>query len=215
MSLRTVHKIAIAGAVVLAFAIAFAVTPPRGPRSMRVFNPDRLADLEVRMWQAYYAKERVRLFALLVTMLHEQYRYSWATATKEAFHLARAAARFGDLKGGYEVVLPDLEAAYATAESWLRAGFDPRDVARAELAWWIARRIPGRNSPEQVGALIADEYALLYETRREAVTNAARLRAEAAALRDAEAAEPDWDTIGALLRQSYRDLLAALTSVSV
>jgi hypothetical protein len=215
MSLRTVHKIAIAGAVVLAFAIAFAVTPPRGPRSMRVFNPDRLADLEVRMWQAYYAKERVRLFALLVTMLHEQYRYSWATATKEAFHLARAAARFGDLKGGYEVVLPDLEAAYATAKSWLRAGFDPRDVARAELAWWIARRIPGRNSPEQVGALIADEYALLYETRREAVTNAARLRAEAAALRDAEAAEPDWDTIGALLRQSYRDLLAALTSVSV
>src|SRR3989442_1249591 len=182
------HRIAIAGAIVLAFGIAFAVTPPRGPRSMRVFNPDRLADLEVRMWQAYYAKERARLFALLVTMLHEQDRYSWATATIEAVHLARAAATFGDLKSGYDVVLPDLEAAYSTAKSWLGAGFDPRAVARAELAWWIARRIPGQNSPEQVGALIADEYALLYETRREAVTNAARLRAEAAALPDAEPA---------------------------
>ena len=209
------RRIAIAGAVVLAFAIAFAFTPPRGPRSMRVFNPDRLAALEVRMWQAYYAKERARLFALLVTMLHEQYRYSWATAAKEALHLARAAATFGDLKGGYDVVLPDLEAAYATAKSWLRAGFDPRAVARAELAWWIARRIPGQNSPEQIGGLIADEYALLYETRRETVVNAARLRAEAAALRDDQAAQPDWETIGQLLRQSYRDLLAALNVVSV
>jgi hypothetical protein len=201
--------------VLLAFVVAFAVTPPRGPRSMRVFNPDRLADLEVGMWQAYYAKQRVRLFALLVTMLHEQYRYSWATATIEAFHLARAAARFGDLRGGYEVVLPDLEAAYTTAKSWLGAGFDPRAVARAELAWWIARRIPGRNSPEQIGDLIADEYALLYETDRRNVLNAARLRAEAAALRDAEAQDPDWETIGRLLQQSYRDLLASLSAVNV
>jgi len=215
VALKRGRLIAIVAAIVLAFAIAFGVTPPRGPRSMRVFNPDRLADLEVRMWQAYYAKERARLFALLVTMLHEQYRYSWATATKEAFHLSRAAATFGDLKGGYEVVLPDLEAAYSTAKSWLRAGFDPRAVARAELAWWVARRIPGQNSPEQVGALIADEYALLYETEREGVANAARLRAEAAALRDAQAQEPDWQTIGRLLRQSYRDLLAALTVVRV
>ncbi len=52
------------------------------------------------MWQAYYAKERARLFALLVTLLHEQYHYSWATATLEGFHLARAAATFGDLRGG-------------------------------------------------------------------------------------------------------------------
>ena len=62
--------------IVAAFALAFVLTPPRGSRSMREFNPPRLADLEVRMWQAYYAKERLRLFGLLVTMLHEQYHYS-------------------------------------------------------------------------------------------------------------------------------------------
>lgn len=177
---------------------------------MRRFDPDRLADLEVRMWQAYYAKEKMRLFALLVTMLHEQYRYSWATATREGFHLARAAATFGDLKSNYDSVLPDLEVAYAEAKSWLHAGFDPHAVARAELAWWVARRIPGRNSPEQVGALMADEYALLYETTRDRVANAALLRAEAGALRDAQAAQPDWDTIRRLLEQSYRDLLVSL-----
>lgn len=206
---------ALIAAIVLAFTTAYAFAPPRGPRSMRHFDPARLANLEVRMWKAYYAKERARLFALLVMTRREQYRYSWATATREAFHLARAAATFGDLRGGYDVVLPDLEAAYSTTRSWMRAGFDPRAVAQAELAWWIARRVPGQNSPEQVGALIAREYALLYETSAGAVADAALLRAEAAALRDAEADRPDWDTIGQLLLQSYRSLLAALSAANV
>jgi hypothetical protein len=205
---------AIAG-IVLAFVLALAVTPPRGPRSMRQFNPARLASLELRMWQAYYAKDRVRLFGLLVTMLHEQYRYSWAMATREAFHLARAAATFGDIRDHYEVVLPDLEAAYATAAWWLDAKFDPPAVARAELAWWAARRVPGQNSAEHVGRLMADEYALLYETSAARMEQAALLRATAGKLRDDEAAHPDWDRIGTLLEQSYRELLDALSTENV
>ena len=205
----------VASGIVAAFALAFVLTPPRGARSMREFNPPRLADLEVRMWQAYYAKERLRLFGLLVTMLHEQYHYPWATATLEGFHLARAAATFGDLRGGYDVVLPDLEAAYAKAKSWTQAEFDPRAVARAELAWWVARRVPGQNSAEQIGGLIADEYALLYETSRARVEAAALLRAQAAALRDAQAGRPDWDRIGRLLLQAYSELRSALSSETI
>ena len=213
--MRWAARAGIAAAIVVAFVAALALTPPRGPRSLRVFQPARLADLEVRMWQAYYAKERVRLFSLLVTMLHEQYRYSWATAAIEGFHLARAAATFGDLKSGYDVVLPDLEAAYAKARSWTGATFDPAAVARAELAWWAARRVPGQNSAEHVGALIADEYALLYETTPSNVAAAAFLRAKAAALRDEQTAQPDWATIARLLRASYDELLLALAGANV
>ena len=205
----------VACGMVAAFALALVLTPPRGARSMREFNPPRLANLEVRMWQAYYAKERLRLFGLLVTMLHEQYHYSWATATLEGFHLARAAATFGDLNSGYDVVLPDLEAAYAKAKSWTHAEFDPRAVARAELAWWVARRAPEQNSAEQIGGLIAEEYALLYETTRARVDAAALLRAQAAALRDAQAGRPDWERIGRLLLQSYSELRSALSSEPV
>jgi hypothetical protein len=210
-----VKKAFVVAASLCAFLLALALTPPRGPRSLRAFDPVRLADLEVRMWQSYYAKERVHLFGLLVTMLHEQYRYSWATASIEGFHLARAAATFGDLRDGYDVVLPDLEAAYARARSWTGASFDPRAVARAELAWWIARRIPGQNSPEQIGSLIADEYALLYETSPAVVQAAALLRAQAGAMRDAQAPRPDWDRIGRLLLQSYRELAAAVATSNV
>jgi hypothetical protein len=201
----------VAAAILVAFLFAYVFTPPRGPRSMRVFDPDRLADLEVRMWQAYYAKERIRLFGLLVTMLREQRRYSWALATREGFHLARAAATFGDLRGGYDRVLPDLEAAYTMARDWTGAHYDPAAVARAELAWWVARRIPGQNSAEQVGRVMAEEYALLYETTPDRVAQAALLRAEAGALRDDQAEHPDWDTIHRLLDASYRALLAAVT----
>lgn len=212
--MRCSARILVALSIVAAFAIAFVLTPPRGPRSMRQFDADRVASLEVRMWQAYYGKERARLFALLVTLLHEQYRYSWATAALEGFHLARAAATFGDRKDHYEVVLPDLEAAYEKVRSWTGAGFDPRAVARAELAWWQARRIPGRHSPEQVGELIAEEYALLYESSRERMSSAAHLRAEAAALRDAQAGSPDWRAIARLLQQSYRELRLALATAN-
>jgi hypothetical protein len=215
--------IATSAAVLVAFLLALAWTAPAGPRSMRQFDPDRLASLEVRMWQADDAGQRVTLFSLLTTMLREQYRYSWAAATVEAFHLARAAARFGDLAAVAALdntaldraVLPDLEAAYERARSWTDASFDPRAVARAELAWWVARRVPGRNSPEQIGLLIADEYTLLYESSRERMAPAAELRARAGALRDAHADHPDWARILELLQQSYRELHAALQSTNV
>src|SRR5690242_16481169 len=162
-------------AVLLGGTLSYGLfAPPQGPRSLRQFDADRLADLEVGMWQAYYAKERTRLFALLVTMLHEQYHYSWATAAREGFYLARAAANFGDARGNYEqLVIPDLEVAYATAKHWLGAGFDPSAVARAELAWWVARRVAGQDSPENVGALMARAYALLYEAPQSAMMSAA------------------------------------------
>jgi hypothetical protein len=193
-------------ALVICSVLTYGLTATPGPRTLRQFDPDRMADLELRMWQAYYAKERVRLFALLVTMLHEQNHYSWATAMHEGFFLARAAATFGDARAHYERVLPDLEHAYGIARDWLHAGFDPRDVARAELAWWVARRMPGQNSPERVGALMADAFALLYEVPRARVETAALLRARAAALRDAEAEQPDWPAVGRLLKDSYRTL---------
>jgi hypothetical protein len=189
----------------------YAVTSaPQGGVSIAEFDPYRVADLEVQMWQAYYDGDTLRLFRLLVVTLREQYDYSWVNAVSAAFDLARAASTFADLRGNYQSVLPDLESAYTTARDWLDAGFDPAEVARAELAWWVARRTPGKDRPDQVGLLLADEYALLSETPRSAMMRAGLLRAQAAALRDQEADAPDWDGIAGLLTNSYVELHAAL-----
>ena len=186
------------------------VMRPDGPRNHRVFDADRLADLEVEMWKAYYAKARVRLFRLLVVSLHEQYRYPWAPATRAGFYFARAAGRFGDLREGYEIVLPDLEKAYAIGKAWTDARYDPAAVARAELAWWVARRVPGQNSPEQVGALMADLNALVYDAPRDRVLEASILRARAGRLRDDGGEKADWAAVSQLLHESYRSLSKAL-----
>jgi hypothetical protein len=187
----------------------FIATPP-GPRSLRAFDPDRTAALEVDMWQAYYLKQNARLFADLVTLTHEQYRYPWAKAVRASFHLARAASTFGNLRSDYEQVLPDLERAYAIAADWTGARFDPAAVARAELAWWVQRRMPGRNSAVQVGALIAEENALLYEVTRERVLEASILRAAAGRLRDQGGDKADWAEVSRLLTESYRLLHSAV-----
>jgi hypothetical protein len=206
-SRRTLLAFAAVGAI--ATYTLFFMTPP-GPRSLREFDPDRTAALEVDMWQAYYKGENVRLFRGLVTLTHEQFRYSWARAAQASFHLGRAAARFARMRSDYETVLPDLEAGYTIARDWTNDTFDPKAVAKAELAWWVARRIPGQDSPENVGGLIADENALLYHVPRERVLEASILRARAGKLRDEGGERADWEEVSRLLVQSFRTLHAAI-----
>ncbi len=215
-------RVIVAIVVLAAIYWAVAVRAPSGSRSLRTFDPDRLAELEVGMWQAYYAKDKTQLFRLLVTMLREQYHYSWQEAALAGYHFGRAAATFGDATGDYDRVLPDLEAAYAIARKWTGATFDPAAVARAELSWWTARRDPasgvGPAKNRVVSERMIDLYATLYDAPRERVGEAARLRVEAADLRDrgAEAARADaqagvdWKGVSYLLHQSYRSLHAAV-----
>ncbi len=194
---------------------AVAVRAPSGTRSLATFDPDRLAELEVGMWQAYYAKEKFRLFRLLVVMLREQYHYSWQKAVHAAFYLGRAAVTFGDAPSDYERVLPDLEAGYTIAQKWTSASFDPKAVARAELSWWVARRDPASGTGAEKNRIVSermtDLYALLYDRPPGRVTEAARLRVEAADLRDRGAgADVDWKGVSFLLHESYRSLHDAL-----
>ena len=188
---------------------------PAGKQDPRRFDPDRSAALEVAMWRAYYDKRHVALMTDLVTMVRERYGCSWARATRMGFYIARAAARFGDMRSDYDRVLPDLEAAYRIARDWTGASYDPASVARAELAWWVARRVPGEDSPEQVGGLMADLNAQLYGVPRDRVLEASILRARAGKLRDAGGARAAWSEVSRLLQQSYRSLHAAVDSMPV
>jgi hypothetical protein len=188
------------------------LSTPAGSRDMRVFDPDVTAALEVDMWKAYYDKRNVDLFADLVFMSREKYRYTWAKSAQAGYHLARAAATFGSARDHYEQVLPDLESAYRIARDWIGARCDPSAIARAELAWWVARRVPGQDSPEQVGGLIADLNAALYEVPRDRVLAASILRAQAGKLRDQGGQNADWNEVARLLHASYRALHAAVNA---
>jgi hypothetical protein len=211
-------------ALVVVGVALVAFVPPPGPRSLARFEPDRLAELEVDMWKAYYGKQKLTLFRLLVTTLREQYHYPWWKALDHGFHWARAAATFGDASGDYDRVLPDLERGFVIARDWTGSRFDAHAAAVAELSWWTARRDPasgtGADKNRVVAARMSDAYAILYGQPRERVAEAARLRVEAADLRDRGAgkappgtdrnATVDWKAVSWLLHESYRSLHTAL-----
>jgi hypothetical protein len=199
--------VAACGAAALALVL---VKAPSGPRSLRTFDPDRLANLEMDMWQAYYRKQNLRLFRDLIVTLHEQYTFSWAGALTTGFYLARAASSFATLTTNYDRVIPDLEHAFTRVRMATDGTFDPAAVAKAELAWWVARRVPGRNSAEQVGRLIAEENALIFNAPLEAVLAPSVLRARAGKLRDDGGINADWTTVSDLLRDSYQQLHRAV-----
>lgn len=174
------------------------------------FDAVEVAQAETRMWQAYYTDDKTALALELVAFMRNRYGLSLLEAKNAGEALAYASMKFRKASDDYEdAALGDLIEAYRVIQKGTGAPFDPEEAARAELAWWVARRTPGANSTEQVGAKIAALYQVLNGGEHPAFDEAGRLRAEAAGLRDAGGAQADWASVESLLVESYRRLAEA------
>jgi hypothetical protein len=182
------------------------------------FDPDALADLETRMWKAYYRRQPVRLFGLLVLALREQAHASWPRALASAILLTKAAIGFAQATGDYERFTPDIARGYRLLG--LPRTVDIDEVARWELRWWVVRRELGLSAGETAGEAITRLYAAFYDLPVDAVAEAGRLRGMAAEVRDRGASvDPAgpratgrayWPEVARLLRDSYRCLAHAV-----
>ena len=182
------------------------------------FDPDRLAALETRMWKAYYRRQPLRLFVLLIQALRAQARVSWPRAMWSGLLLTKAAAGFARSTGDYERFAPDIARAYRALG--LPAHVDVDAVARHELRWWVVRREIGLAAGTAAGEAITDLYAALYDVPRDRVAEAGRLRGMAAEVRDRGATDDPggptaagsayWPEVARLLRDGYRSLRTAL-----
>ncbi len=188
------------------------------------FDADRLATLETRMWKAYYRRQPARLFGWLVLGLREQSRVGWPTALGASLFLSRAAAGFARTppaagSADYDRFAPDIGRAYRLLG--LPDDVDADEVARRELRWWVVRREIGLAAGSAAGEMITALYAAIYDVSPILVTDAGRLRGEAAEVRDrGAAADPDgatgpgrayWPEVARLLRASYRSLKTAVS----
>ena len=194
-----------------------ATTIPARPAP---FDPDALADLETRMWKAYYRRQPARLFGLLILALREQAHASWPRAVASAVLLTKAAVGFAQATGDYERFAPDIARGYRLLG--LPKTVDIDEVARWELRWWVVRREIGLAAGEAAGDSITNLYAAFYNLPKDAVAEAGRLRGMAAEVRDrGAAADPDgqrapgrayWPEVARLLRESYRSLANAVSA---
>src|SRR5918992_4362208 len=156
------------------------------------FDPDRLAQLETRIWKAYYRRQPARLFGRVVRLNREQAGVSWPRALVAAFYFARAAVGFGRATGDYDRFARDIARGYRTLGLPSEA---VDEVARRELRWWVVRREIGPASGQAAGQAITAVYAAVYGLPEESVAEAGRLRGEAAELRDRGAGmDPDGPT---------------------
>ena len=212
MTVPTRRPLAILTASVIVAVVGILCTVgSRAFSEVPVLDPDQIAAAETRMWQAYYARDLPRLHSETAALLRAQFRLPPADAERIARSLVGAAMKFAISGANYEqVVLPDLEVAYLQLRAALKRSFDPREAARAELDWWVARRTPGRNNPQQVGKQIARLYSVIYGGERPEFLEAGILRAEAAQLRDRSGPNCDWTKVEGLLRRSYRVLADAV-----
>ena len=186
------------------------------------FDPDELARLETRMWQAYYRRQPTRLFGQLIRALRAQAGISWPRAIAASLLLTRAAAGFARSADDYDRFAPDIGRAYRLLR--LPEDVDVESVARQELRWWVVRReigpAAGIAAGDAAGDAITALYTSLYRVPPDQVAEAARLRGLAAEVRDRGATnDPDgsrgagaayWPEVARLLRESYRSLKAGL-----
>jgi hypothetical protein len=203
---RTLWKPAVAVGILIFIVLVISRIADRPP-----FDPNKIAVAETRMWKAYYSGDPITVGRELVGLMRSQFGLSIGDSMEVSQHLAVAAAKFQSMRGNYgPAVLPDLEQAYTRLKELSGEAFDPKEAARAELDWWVARRTPGIDSPEEVGRRIAHLYAVLYGEDRPGFHTAGRLRAQAAELRDMGGAQCDWIEVERLLRESYQALVKAL-----
>ncbi len=192
----------VVGACAAAAALAVALSARRAP-----FDTLGVADAEARMWRASYSGETHMISPCMEEMLRGQFGIEVYPSQEVARRRAIASMRFRSAQGGYETnTLPFLTEAYRVLSAVSGLNFNPHEAARAELAWWAARRGPGTNSVDAIGESIANLYRTLYGGDHPSFATAGRLRAEAAALRDAGREKTDWHQVRALLRRSYAEL---------
>lgn len=190
-----------------------------GGNPLVIFDADAIAWLETRMWEAYYAKQDVRLFILLVRLVAQQFGLPWRRALRIALMLTRPAMRFARTRDNYAAVIPDIAAAYRRLQQECGSSFDADEVAARELQWWVVHRHPAEAGVEGLTDAIAALYGAVYRLPPSTVREAARLRA-VAALRCDEGREREgvrdayyWKEVGDLLQRSYRALRMAVQPV--
>lgn len=159
------------------------------------------------MWRAYYSGDVVTIRNEVRGLLMEQFGLGEQDARAVEDPLIRATMVFDRVRSSYDALcIPDLERAYQELKQVSGMSFDPKQAARAELDWWVARRKPGSDTPAQVGKLIALLYAEIFGQQRPEFDKAGLLRAEAAYLRDMGGAACDWQKVLQLLTESYTEL---------
>ena len=185
----------------------------------RPFDPDKVARLEAGGWRAYYDRKFVKLFRLVVSLAHEQFRMPFLQALLGAYYVTRASIAWIPLNHDVDRVLHFYEKFYRLARRYSGLSFDPRRAAKLELRYNDDhRRLVGREDKEPLLQTLMELHSVLFGLPESAVRESAeaRLRAlntvDLITSRQSNDIEADWRVLEGDLQRCYRSLAQTLGS---
>lgn len=191
---------------------------------------DRIARIETELWEAYYNREWLREFRLLIAMHREFFHMSAPTAVLASYEAARAAMAFAPFDAND---LPQARGYLLRYYEKVRRALGCRatvdDLAERELHYWIVHREVARGRLAEIKAgrsvddpdnaeiepvinAFANLHAGLFNSTPEAMRESAVYRARAAAVVDRISGRyspdvtADWARVEAELRLAYRTI---------
>lgn len=197
--------------------LLFMLLPLQG--QARYIDSQSMANYEIKMWQAYYNKQYVRLGRELLQFFSHQFDIELYDAFWLSYYASKAARHFSMLPRpmnkarAEQQIMPDLLAFYQRLKEASDAKWEAKAAAQAELNWWLSRRTrQGANNPKQVGQAIAKLYGVLHGKMNSCLLKAGTLRAMAANQRDRQsrAGNIDWSKVKKELQRAYYQLFLGL-----
>lgn len=176
-------------------------------RSLRDFNPVKVAALDTAMWRAFYNHQFIRLATLLFRLFRTQFGSGRLRTFRIAYFSSRAAVVFR-IYGNRDRALAFLVKFFKEINEISRENFNPEKAASLELEWWFVHRDP-QNHPKDLARSLAETMAELYGVDPESLLDYGHARALAMHERDGKT--PNWDKIREYLNDSYRALKHSVT----
>ena len=182
------------------------------------FDPERVAYYEKAGWEAYYARNWLRAFRLMIGLNRAQFRMGWFMALAAALDTVRASIAFAPLDNDVPLATRHIERFYAKARRAAGIAADAKTLARLEMDYWVVHRrlaIARAKNPQESGIApmvesLANLHAALFNSTPGAMRESAELRARAAETVDLITSRRsidvpgDWRKVEDFLRQAYR-----------
>lgn len=185
------------------------------------FDPDRVAHLEKAGWEAYYDRDWLVVFGLMVQMNREQFHMSLPVAIAAAVDIVRASIAFAPVDNDVPAATAHLRGFYDKARRSLGLVVDAPTLAALEMDYWVVHRwlaLERKQAPNHAGdiepmvASLTGLHAALFIAPLEAIRRSAELRAQAAVTVDRITGDystdvaDDWRKVEESLREAYRSL---------
>jgi hypothetical protein len=179
-------------------------------KDLKKINPDKVAELDSDMWQAYYNHNFLKLFILLLRLNHESFGLDYFHTLQASYHSASAAINFRLNKGkeNPKIIIKKLKKFFKIISDNNINKFDYEKAAELEFGWWMIDRYPKLHQTSREEGL-ARAMAAIYGVDYLKLAEYANYRAQAMVLQDeAEATgqEANWEKIKLLLKQSFNSL---------